>query len=95
MRRTNRKQWAAWWVRMMWRDGEDWGGLYRTAVRQGKCPVKAGAEEMWDRWCGMNRGKEVEVQGVQVRRHGRRVRVDCGRGRQDGEKGGESGEARW
>ena len=63
---------------MMWRDGEDWGGLYRTAVRQGKCPVKAGAEEMWDRWCGMNRGKEVEVQDVQVRRHGRRVWIAGG-----------------
>ena len=40
MRRSSRKQWAAWWVRMMWRDGEDWGGLYRDAVRQGKRPVK-------------------------------------------------------
>ena len=78
MRRSSRKQWAAWWVRMMWRDGEDWGGLYRDAVRQGKRPVKVEAEEMWDRWCGMNRGKEVEVQGVQVRRHGRHVWVAGG-----------------
>ena len=78
MRRSSRKQWAAWWVRMMGRDGEDWGGLYRDAVRQGKRPVKTGAEEMWDRWCGMNRGKEVEVQGVQVRRHGQRVWIAGG-----------------
>ena len=36
---------------------------------------------MWDRWCGMNRGKEVEVQGVQVRRHGQRVWIAGGNAR--------------
>ena len=93
MRRSSRKQWAAWWVRMMGRDGEDWGGLYRDAVRQGKRPVKTGAEEMWDRWCGMNRGKELEVQGVQVRRHGQRVWIAGGDARMVRRVGGESGEA--
>ena len=63
----------------------DIGGLGRAvsrrdAVRQLReiWPVKTGAEVMWDRWCGMNRGKEVEVQGVQVRRHGRRVWIAGG-----------------
>ena len=58
-----------------------WGGLGRAVSRCGTAREMAGEDrggEVWDRWCGMNRGKEVEVQGVQVRWHGRRVWIAGG-----------------
>ena len=61
-RRAERRQWAAWRVRATWREGEDWGGKYRTEVRNGVRPVRVKAEVMWSRWCEMHNGKEVHVE---------------------------------
>ena len=69
-RRAERPQWAAWRVRATWREGEDWGGKYRTEVRNGARPVSMKAEPMWDKWCAMNKGKEMHVEGVRIKRKG-------------------------
>ena len=69
-RRAERQQWAAWRVRSMWREGEDWGGKYRTEVCNGARPVNVKAELMWDKWCRMNKGREVQVEGVRIKRKG-------------------------
>lgn len=68
--RERREPWAAWQVRRTWVPGQDWGALYRDSVRDGKRPVARRGEEMWTRWCEMNKGSAVEVEGVQVRRRG-------------------------
>ena len=68
--RGSAAQWAAWRVRATWREGEDWGGKYRTEVRNGARPVGMKAEPMWDKWCAMNKGKEMHVEGVRIKRKG-------------------------
>ena len=69
-RRAERRRWAAWRVRATWRDGEDWGGKYRAEVQNGAWPVCVKAETMWTRWCEMNKGREVKVEGVRIKRRG-------------------------
>ena len=69
-RRAERRRWAAWRVRATWRDGEDWGGKYRAEVQNGAWPVCMKAETMWTRWCEMNKGREVKVEGVRIKRRG-------------------------
>ena len=54
----------------MWREGEDWGGRYRTEIRNGARPVRAKAEPLWDKWCAMNKGRTVHVEGVRIKRKG-------------------------
>ena len=76
--RAERRRWAAWRVRATWRDVEDWGGKYRTEVRNGAWPVSKAAEGMWTIWCEMNKGREVKVEGVSIRRSGDTVRIAGG-----------------
>ena len=76
--RAERRRWAAWRVRATWRDGEDWGGKYRTEVRNGAWPVTKAAEGMWTIWCEMNKGREVRVEGVSIRRKGGTVWIAGG-----------------
>ena len=68
--RRRREPWAAWAVRREWVPGQDWGALYRDRVQAGKRPVARQNEDMWTRWCEMNAGDTVEIEGVRIRRRG-------------------------
>ena len=46
------------------------GGKYRAEVQNGAWPVCVKAETMWTRWCEMNKGREVKVEGVRIKRRG-------------------------
>ena len=76
-------------------EGEDWGGKYRTEVRNGARPVGVKAEPMWEKWCKMNKGREVHVEGVRIKRKGSIVWIAGKRERTVSQTGGQGGTSDW